>query len=316
MLQPMFIRQLEYIVALDREGHFGEAADACGVTQPTLSAGLRRLEEEFGMAIVRRGSRFEGFTLEGEKVLQWAQRILADRDGLLADVGIMREGMTGRLRLGCIPTALSTIALATAPFTRNHPNVSVSVTSLSSREMVRLLAEFQLDAGVTYIDGEPLEDVRVFPLYRERYVLLTASTSFAGRPSVGWREVDGMPLCLLSEEMQNRRILNAVFADVGVEPAPAIETDSVSTLYAHVQEGSWSSVVPHAWLRMFPVPPGMRAIPLCDPVVTKGIGIVLLDRDPEPILGRAFVDLAMTTDLERLFLEEDAVQGADPMGAA
>jgi len=72
------IDKLEYFIALAREQHFGKAAEACGVTQPTLSAGIKQLEEILGVLLVQRGSRFHSFTPEGERVLDWARRIVGD----------------------------------------------------------------------------------------------------------------------------------------------------------------------------------------------------------------------------------------------
>ena len=110
----MLIRQLTYLAALARERHFGRAARACHVSQPTLSSGIRRLEAELGVQIVQRSQRFEGFTYEGERVLGWAQRILADCEGLKDDLGSMRHGLSGRLRLGAIPTSLPAVPLLAA----------------------------------------------------------------------------------------------------------------------------------------------------------------------------------------------------------
>ena len=75
-------RQLSFLVALASERHFGRAARVCHVTQPTLSARLKQLEEELGTALILRGHRFEGFTPEGERVLTHARRILAELDEL------------------------------------------------------------------------------------------------------------------------------------------------------------------------------------------------------------------------------------------
>jgi DNA-binding transcriptional LysR family regulator len=72
------IDKLEFVLALAREQHFGRAAEACDVSQPTLSAGIKQLEDMFGVLLVQRGSRFRGFTPEGERVLEWARRIVAD----------------------------------------------------------------------------------------------------------------------------------------------------------------------------------------------------------------------------------------------
>ncbi len=295
----MLLRQLEYLSALAREGHFGRAALACHISQPALSAGIRRLETELGVQIVQRGHRFEGFTPEGKKVLMWAHRILAEQDALRHDLSSMRGGLSGVLRFGAIPTALTVTSLLTTPLCEKHPLVRVSLESLSSREIVQRLGGFDIDIGMTYVDGEPLGSVRVVPLYRERYLLLTpADGEFAERDSVGWAEAATTPLCLLSAVMQNRRILDRNFAEAGVTVTPSIESDTVSALYAHVATRRWSSVIAHAWLYLFGVPEGMRVIPLERPRRSHQIGLVLADRDPQPMLASALLDIAHRADLQ------------------
>lgn len=296
----MLIRQLAYLVAVARERHFGRAAAACRVSQPTLSAGLRRLEDELGVPLVRRARRFEGLTPEGERVLAWAHRILADCEGLDGELDAMRRGLSGRLRLGAIPTSLSSVSLLTAPLCARHPGIAVSVHSLNSRQIERGLQDFELELGLTYLDSEPLASVRTLHLYRERYVLLTAAAELAGHETVTWARAAALPLCLLTEDMQNRRIVNGIFREAGVEPRPTIETNSISTLYAHVRDGPWSSVMAHAWFHLFGIPPGMRAIPLVEPVTTRSIGLVWLDRDPEPLLAQALLETARSLDLQRV----------------
>lgn len=296
----MIVRQLEYVAALARERHFGRAARACGVTQPTLSVGIRRLEEELGFPIVRRTQRYEGLTAEGERVLEWAQLILADVAGLHDAVGSLRHGPSGRLRLGAVPTSLSSVSLLTGPLCARHPNVRVEVTSLSSIQIERALHDFELDVGITYLDSEPLTGVRPLPLYRERYVLLTPADGPFGRARrVRWADAARVPLCLLTEDMQNRRIVNGVFREVGSAPEPIVETNSTTTLFAHARDAGLSSVMAHTWLHVFDVPEGLRTVPLVDPVVTPSIGLVTLDRDPEPMLARALLDVAAGLDLER-----------------
>jgi DNA-binding transcriptional LysR family regulator len=70
----MDIKQLKYLIALDRTRHFGQAAAACHITQPTLSMRIRNLEEELNLTLIQRGQRFEGFTPEGERILAWRER--------------------------------------------------------------------------------------------------------------------------------------------------------------------------------------------------------------------------------------------------
>ncbi|MPY98078.1 MAG: LysR family transcriptional regulator [Actinophytocola sp.] len=295
----MLLRQLEYLSALAREGHFGRAAAACHVSQPALSAGIRKLETELGVQIVQRGHRFQGFTPEGKQVLLWAHRIIAEQERLRHELRSMRGGLSDRLRIGAIPTALTVAPLLTTSLHQRHPLVTFSFESMTSREIVRRLNEFDIDIGMTYVDGEPLGAVRVVPLYRERYLLLTQCHSeFARRDVVSWEETASVPLCLLPPSMQNRRIIDGCFADVGVTVDPVVESDTVSALYAHVDLMGLSSIIPHAWLHRFGVPNGTRVVPLPRPARSFQVGLVLADREPEPMLARALLDTAHQLDIE------------------
>ncbi len=115
------IDKLDFILALAREKHFGRAAEACGVTQPTLSAGVKQLEEQMGVLLVNRGSRFQGFTPEGERVLDWARRIVGDTRAMREEINALRHGLTGQLRIAAIPTALAMVAALTTPYRERHP---------------------------------------------------------------------------------------------------------------------------------------------------------------------------------------------------
>ena len=95
----MDIRQLQYLVALAREKHFTRAAEACSITQPTLSSRIRQLEQELGVPVVERGQRYLGLTPEGETVLKWAHAILDNCAGLTQDLAKMKSGLAGRLVL-------------------------------------------------------------------------------------------------------------------------------------------------------------------------------------------------------------------------
>src|ERR1700704_6311414 len=93
------IDKLEFLIALARERHFGRAAEVCGVTQPTLSSGLKQLEETLNTLLVVRGSRFEGFPPEGEQALEWARRIVADSRAMRQDLDTLKRGLSGDIRI-------------------------------------------------------------------------------------------------------------------------------------------------------------------------------------------------------------------------
>jgi DNA-binding transcriptional LysR family regulator len=279
------IRQLRYLVSLSRERHFARAAEACGVAQPTLSAGLRHLEAELGVPVVERGNRFKGFTPEGLRVLGWAQRILADCDALEQELVAARRDLRGRLTLGVIPSALATVAPLVRALQARKSGIGVKLRSQSSIEIQRGLDSFELHAGITYLDNEPLVRVRGLPLYREHYVLLTRrGQGLDDHASIGWAEAAELPLCLLVLEMQNRRIIDAAFAQAGSRGMPAVETDSMVALVSHVRAGGPCAVAPSGLLAQLGMDDLLLALPLERPVVEHEVGLVVADREPMPPL--------------------------------
>ena len=130
------IDKLEMLLALAREQHFGRAADACGVTQPTLSAGLKQLEDTFGVLLVNRQSRFIGFTPEGLRVLDWARRIVGDARSMRDEIQALKRGLAGHLRIAAIPTALPIVAELTTPLRARHPDVEFTILSRTSIDVL------------------------------------------------------------------------------------------------------------------------------------------------------------------------------------
>lgn len=218
---------------------------------------------------------------------------------MLSDLGPRSQGLSGRLRLGAIPTALPPLPLVTTPFRERHPGVELTILSLSSAEIDRPLKTFDLDAGLTYLDGDPLGQVRKLPLYEERYLVITSLDIVdEDREEITWAEVAELPLCLLTRDMQNRRIVDGLFRRFGDAPSPRIETNSISTLLSHVRWGRCSSVVPQAWLQFFGIPDGTRMLHIAGNGSASRIGLVWLDNDPEPLLTSALLEVARGLDLQ------------------
>ncbi|WP_430910297.1 LysR family transcriptional regulator [Methylobacterium sp. sgz302541] len=284
------IDKLDFLLALSREQHFGRAAEACGITQQTLSAGVKQLENRFGVQLVLRGSRFQGFTPEGERVLGWARRIVADTRAMHEDVSALRNGLSGHLRIAAIPTALPMIAALTTPYRARYPDVRFTIESTTSTDVFSLLENLEADAGVTYLDNEPLGSVTAVPLYREHYCLLTAAGGpYDDRSSVTWAEVGRIPLCLLTPGMQNRRIIDQQIRDAGREPAPTLESNSMIVLMTHVRTLRWASVMPAILAETLGPMSGVRSIPIVEPVLEHAIGLVALKREPAtPMIAALF----------------------------
>ncbi len=285
--------KLEYLLALSQERHFGRAAESCGVTQPTLSAGIKQLEDTLGVLLVQRGSRFIGFTPEGQRTLDWARRIVGDSRAMRQEITALKKGLTGRLKIAAIPTALAMVAAITTPYRARHPDVRFTILSQNSIQVLTQLENLEIDAGITYLDNEPLGRVSSVPLYQERYQLLTAPDAPLGnRDEVTWADVAKVPLCLLTPDMQNRRIIDDLLRAAGGDPQPTLESNSVVVLFAHVRTGRWATVMPSKLAETLGLTDTIRAIPIVAPQAVHTIGLVVPAREPMTPLTAALVSEA------------------------
>ncbi|MFI5034313.1 MAG: LysR family transcriptional regulator [Reyranellales bacterium] len=273
--------KLEYLLALAREKNFGRAAETCGVTQPTFSAGIKQLEDTLGVMLVQRTSRFLGFTAEGERVLDWARTIVADARAMRAEVQTLKKGLAGHLRIAAIPTALPMVSALTTPYRAKHPNVKFTILSRTSIDILQMVENLEVDAGLTYIDNEPLGRLRAVPLYNEQYRLLTSADSPLGDyDKVTWSEVGKIPLCLLTPDMQNRRIIDGLLHAAGTRPEPTLESNSMIVLFSHVRTGRWASVMPERLADALGLTERLRSIPIVEPEAIHQIGLVVPPREP------------------------------------
>ena len=298
----MLFRQLEYFVALARERHFARAAAACYVSQPALSEAIRKLENELKVPLVRRGQNFEGLTPEGERLVLWARRILADHDALKQEVTALQTGLTGELRLGVIPAASTTVALLIDRFAAEHPLVLVQLeTSLRSAEIVERIRRFELDAGVIYPDEQDTGDFLIAPLYKEEQVLIANSELLTGHcETISWSDARELPMCLLTKGMRGRQLIDEALAAAHLTVTPRLETDSVASLLAQVGIGRWASIVPQSWVRTMRPPAGARVLRLDKPSVTASVALVANAGRPASVLTRALIQAAQMAGIDGL----------------
>lgn len=281
------IDKLEMLIALAQTRHFGHAAERLGIAQPTLSAGIRRLEADLGVMLVKRGSRYGGLTPEGVRVLEWARQIVGDARTMREELRTARMGLSGVLRLAVIPTALTVASQLTRRFAMAHRNLRISVMSSNSIDILKALEGLQVDAGISYLDNEPLGRVITVPLYRESYVLLVRHDAReAAKPSVRWAELGGVRLCLLSADMQNRRIIGGHLAEAGIAVSPAIESNSTIVLARHVAEGGWATILPAKAAEVFLDDGHLVAVPITEPDARHAVGLIAPWREPHtPVIA-------------------------------
>lgn len=289
-----------YLVALHQHKHFGRAAEACHITQPALSNAIRALETDIGATLVLRGRAFNGFTPEGERVLQSAYRLLREHDVLEQDLYGLRDAPSGTVTLGVVPTALPVAARFVARLRTVHPGVRAIVRSMSSVEIEEGLDALAIDMGLGYAErtapvGLKLERIL---LYTERYYLLRRTPERSGPLTVSapvtWRDAARQPLCLLTPDMHNRAIVDAAFASAQCVVSPAIETDSIVTLAIAAASGAVASVLPGPLARLVETWDGVSASPLIEPDVATPVAWLV---NTEARLSRAFdAALALARD--------------------
>lgn len=294
----MFIRQLNYLVALSREKHFGRAAEACHVSQPALSNAIRSIESELGIAIVNRSHRFEGFTEDGERVLAWARRVLKDCEGLRQEAHSPPHSTAGLLRMGLIPAAVPLAPRLTQDCLRRHPRIRHELHTLSASEILHRLGHFDLDIGLTYLDDARVREFATVPVFSERYVLAAASAAaFEGMRSISWSAAAELPLCLFGTDMLCRQGIDRAFARAGREVVPRVESDSMTALCAHVHSAGLYSVLPHSVLCLPILAMPLATIPLV-PEIRRTLGLVVPARHAHGRVLQAALDSFASVDLQ------------------
>ena len=166
------LKQLRYLVTLEEHRHFGHAAAACFVSQSTLSAGLKELEMVLGSELVERNNRTVVFTALGLEVVQRARRVLREAEELAELAAKGREPLTGRLRLGVIPTIAPYLLPRTLPYLRKtYPKLQLYLTEDQTARLLALLEDGTIDLvlmALPYHAGE----VETLPLFKDGFHLI------------------------------------------------------------------------------------------------------------------------------------------------
>jgi DNA-binding transcriptional LysR family regulator len=294
----MIARKLEYLIALAKERHFGHAAEACHVSQPTLSAAIRQLEIETGVRIVRRGPRFKGLTEDGERVLAFAQLTASGCERLREELSDRGRELFGTLRVGVIPSAIPLMPRLTVPLHKRHARVNLKIVDLVPGDVLRALQQQSVDVAITYLDEDARLCGRTHHLYRESYALLTRKGALrSGTKSISWAQATQRPLCLLAPEMHHRDSLPADLFGAAAANLPRIETNSISALYSQVRSGAWSSVLPRSLASDAEGSDELEMLPLPRAWKPAQVGVIIPDEGHSSPLAEAFFRIAVNAKL-------------------
>lgn len=277
----MDTKDIRLVLALAEHRHFARAAKACSISQPAFSARIQSLEQELGVRLVERGARFERFTPEGTRLLVRLREIMAILDGLKQEATAASGAVAGHLRIAVIPTQLTVAGELAARLLAQHVGIRVSIQSRSSAAIDAALDHYEADIGISYGgEGRP-ERFRTDKMAGEAYMLLASSALIGTRTSLAWRAAAELPLGLLSPEMQNRRIIDGVFRELGVAPKIRVESDTFGALVGAARTGSIAVVLPAAQAALYATDATLRLARLHGPIVEREIALVSLRRTPD-----------------------------------
>lgn len=275
------LRDMQLLIALAQHRHFAKAAHACNISQPAYSMRIRNLEDRLGVAIVRRGNRFLGFTEQGEIIVRRARGILEDARALEQEVNAADGQVSGTLSLGVVPTALAYASRLCIRLHASYPGIVVRIESTTSLLIQQRIDEGSVDAGITYEDSVSRDLMRVEWLYDESYVLLVPQ-AMAPRATgtATWAEAAELPLSLLDPHMQNRRIIDKVLAEIGARPRVVAETNGFTTSLVMAREGLAATIVPRVLVEALGDLGGTVVLRLIEPELAKSICLVTPARTP------------------------------------
>ena len=292
----MDIKQLIYLCNLERERHFGRAAEASFVSQPTLSARLKNLERELGVALIHRGNSFQGFTAEGERVLSWAREIVAVYQGLKLEVESLKHGLAGILRVGIVPQCGIPLAQLLYDARQAYPSLEYRVDVLSADQLLEAMLNHSVDIGIGFFELSLLQEIhyQVMPLRDQGIELVYHPVHFpqiSTAAPLTLMDVARLPLCLAEPSRYFRRYLDEHFRAAGAQPRIALESAAIFQLLQGIFVGLGCGIMPRGHL-LPGMTPELRSAPIALPAMKRQSALVIADPARATPLAKTFFSFA------------------------
>jgi LysR family hydrogen peroxide-inducible transcriptional activator len=270
------LKDLRYLVAVADTGHFGQAASRCFVSQPTLSAQLRKLEEYLGVQLIERQPRHSALTEAGAAVVLRARRILEASDDIVAVTQQLRDPLAGRLRLALLPTiGPYLLPVVAAAIRKTLPRIELMLYEHQTGPMLEKLHSGEIDAGILALPVEA-EGFSERQLYAERFVLaVPESHRLAARKQAQVEDLDGETLLLLEDGHCLRDQALAVCSRSGAHEKQDFRATSLETLRQMVASGAGVTLLPElASKGAYGGARGVAIVPFAKPAPVREIGMV------------------------------------------
>jgi LysR family hydrogen peroxide-inducible transcriptional activator len=275
-MMDLKLKDLRYLVAVADSRHFGRAAAKCFVSQPTLSAQLRKLEQSLGVQLIERRPRRVTLTPAGEEVAMRARSMLETGDAIVTLAHTRRDPLAGQLRLALLPTIgpylLPQVALK---IRKALPRLELMLYEYQTEPMLERLRNGEIDAGLLAL---PVHDqgLEIRDLYQEPFVLaLPEAHRLAARNQVRTEDLDGETLLLLEDGHCLRDQALAVCARSSVHEKQDFRATSLETLRQMVAAGVGVTLLPALASRgAYGSARGMTTRPFAKPVPSRRIGAI------------------------------------------
>jgi LysR family hydrogen peroxide-inducible transcriptional activator len=272
----MNLRDLRYLVALADERHFGRAAERCFVSQPTLSAQIRKLEEYLGVTLVERQPKRVALTETGQKVVERARRALQEADAIV-DLGKTdRDPLAGALKLALIPTVGPyLLPHVVGPLRRALPRLKLMLYEYQTGPLLEKLRDGELDLGILALPV-PADGLETAALYDEPFtVAMPSSHPLAERERIRLDDLRGETLLLLEDGHCLRDQALEVCSRVRLNQEQDYRATSLETLRQMVAAGHGITLLPElAAATPVGTARGLRIKPFTKPVPVRTIGAV------------------------------------------
>ncbi|CNE91903.1 LysR family transcriptional regulator [Yersinia nurmii] len=292
----MDIKQLIYLCNLEQARHFGRAAEASFVSQPTLSMRLKNLERELGVSLINRGNNFEGFTPEGERVLAWAREIVSVYQGLKLEVESLKHGLNGTLRIGVVPQCSISLSGLLKRISERYPQLDYRVSVLSADQLLEALTGHSVDVGIGFFElttlnelhfqSQPLEDSGVDLIFHPQHF-----PDLVDEIPLSLAQVAELPLCLAEPTRYFRRYLDNSFRDAGFALHARLETTSIFQLLQGIFVGLGCGLFPRGSL-LEDMSPALMRRPVNIVSMSRRAAVVVAEPSRVTPLAQHFFDAA------------------------
>ncbi|MCQ2301289.1 MAG: LysR substrate-binding domain-containing protein [Bacteroidales bacterium] len=270
----MTLQQLEYIIAVDNYRHFVKAADSCGITQPTLSSMIRKLEEELDVVIFDRNSHPVRPTIAGEEVLRQARMVVYHAKQLQETSLSEKKRASGNIHIGITPTIAPYIIPKLFHRVNDNPDITMQASELHRNVLIDKLKNAELDMAIMSCPHE-VEGLLSVPLYREKFfAYVSPSDPLYQQESICSRTMPSERLWALKHEI-SFQLQVSEFCDQESQRSLLYESGSVATLLHIVNENEGFTIIPELHIPMIREEHRCNLRPLVDPVPVRNVSLFI-----------------------------------------